>query len=115
MVRPLVLRVSLVAIFLAGALALFGVGVEAQAQPPGWRIERSWKCRKCGGHLGNGVKPPTTCHHCETKRAAAAQQASNSKDSLPLATFAVVGLGVMTAVGVALCFMSSRAQSGAGG
>lgn len=103
MIRPFAFRMCLLALFVVPALALIGAGVDAQAQ--GLRIEKSWKCRRCGGYLGNGVSPPSYCHHCDGKRNSTSK-GSKSKDDVSFATVAIVGVGIVAALGLAFYVFS---------
>lgn len=60
-------RLCLVATLLLPATAILSAACWADAQPGGMHLEKVWKCSKCGGNLGNGVNPPTSCPHCNTK------------------------------------------------
>jgi hypothetical protein len=64
---PLRRRVGLLSAVVLPAALLLGIGrrVDAQYKPP--TFERTWKCSKCGGYLGNGVKAPDYCHHCKIR------------------------------------------------
>ena len=67
MQRARAIRFSLTASLLAVIIAIVGPSWRADAQPGGMRMERVWFCSKCGGSLGNGVNPPSTCWRCNAK------------------------------------------------
>jgi hypothetical protein len=102
--RPIALRLCLLGCVLVPSAILLSTGNRAEAQPPGWRYETSWRCRKCGGYLGNGVAPPTYCHHCESKRASSGSKGSKGAptEAIAIAAFAVVIVG-----GVALYWITT--------
>ena len=60
-------RTFLLASLLVPALAILCLAWRADAQPGGMRFEKIWRCSKCGGNLGNGVVPPSTCPRCKVK------------------------------------------------
>src|SRR5262245_32824398 len=68
--RSFALRPFLLAAVLIPGLAILGLSRRADAQPGGMRIEKIWVCSKCGGSLGNGASPPSTCWRCNAKLSA---------------------------------------------
>jgi len=100
--RPLILRICLLACLIAPGLGLIASHAHAQSWRPGPQIERVWTCSRCGGYLGNGVQPPTSCHHCAAKRNSPGATSSNSKSSKLSPTTIVVGLGMLAVLGVGI-------------
>lgn len=60
-------RTCLLAILILPAIAILGMAWRADAQPGSPHFEMQWKCGKCGGNLGNGVNPPSSCPRCGVK------------------------------------------------
>ena len=56
MLRPFRFRLCLLVVLLVPGAAIVGAGLQADAQV---RFEKSWRCSRCGGYLGNAVKAPT--------------------------------------------------------
>ena len=117
MIRPLSSRVFLFALLLVPAEALFDVGPDARAQRSGGPIyEKTWRCSKCGGFLGNGVSPPSSCHHCNAKISNSTYPTSDrrpssgtskSKDGTPVSGAFVLIVIVVVAVGLGVFIMNS--------
>jgi hypothetical protein len=99
--RPFVVRACLVAVLLVPALVF--VGSDSQALAQMYRMEKYWKCSRCGGYLGTGVARPTSCYHCDAKRAAANKR--SGKNAVP-GSVLIVGLGIVTLAGVAYLFIN---------
>lgn len=122
MQRPTVLRLFLLAAVLVPVLAIFGLSWRADAQPGGMRIEKIWHCSKCGGSLGNGVSPPSTCWRCNAKLrapvknddwygnsprtpAAGRQAKDSSKDGWSVGRFIAVFIGIAVVAGLGFYVM----------
>jgi hypothetical protein len=105
--RPLTIRMCLLAAIVIPALTVLGVGTDTETQAQGYRLEKYWKCSRCGGYLGNGVSRPTTCYHCDAKRQQAARNPSkNNPQVAPI----LVGVGIV-AVGALALFCLNRPGS----
>ena len=117
--RPAWLRLGLLAALIVPAAVVFGVALEAQAQPGGF--ERIWRCSKCGGNLGNGVQAPPSCPHCGVKLLSARDNSwygpnqarkpsgagnSGKESSSPLATTAVIVVVILAALGLGVVVMN---------
>jgi hypothetical protein len=100
--RPLVLRVCLLSCLAVPGVTLIASQGHAQSWRPGPQIERVWTCSRCGGYLGNGVQPPTSCHHCAAKRTSPGARSTDSKNGKPSTTTILVGLGMLAVLGVGI-------------
>jgi hypothetical protein len=103
---PFAFRVCLLACLLVPAVALFSLAFPAKAQAQRVTYERSWRCARCGGYLGNSVSRPTYCHHCDGKRQSSSGSKS-SKEGSSVTTMVFIGGAVLVAVAVGLLLMSS--------
>jgi hypothetical protein len=115
--RPAWLRMSLLAALILPAAIVFGVAFEAQAQ---MEFERTWRCSKCGGNLGNGVQAPPSCPHCgvkliggrdnnwygpnQNRKPSGAGKTDNQ--SSPLATTAVIVVVILAVLGLGVVVMN---------
>lgn len=95
--RRLHVRVGLL-VCLAMPLAIFlGSVPPVDAQ---MRLERSWKCSRCGGYLGNGVSTPSHCSHCNARMINGGPSQSSRQSQTASSSSATVKGGNLTAVAI---------------
>lgn len=116
---PSRLRLGLLAALVLPAAVVFGVALEAPAQP-GTTFERQWRCSKCGGNLGSGVQAPPSCPRCGVKLIGArdnnwygpsqakkpSASGGSGRESSPLATTAIIVVVILAAIGLGVVVMT---------